>query len=90
MVCYCVYMTDSKNPIIVYGAEWCAFCHVAMKYFDDKGVAYEYRNVDENQAWLQESVTKSGQTGIPVLDMNGTIIVGFDRPKIDAALTTAA
>ena len=83
-------MSDTKNPIIVYGAEWCAFCHVAMKYFDDKGVTYEYRNVDDNQAWLQESVDKSGQTGIPVLDMNGTIIVGFDRPKIDAALTVTS
>jgi glutaredoxin len=61
-----------------------------MKYFDDKGVKYEYRNVDENRDWLQECVTKSGQTGIPVLDMNGTIIVGFDRPKIDAALAAAA
>lgn len=80
-------MTNSTNPVIVYGAEWCAYCHVAMKYFDDKGVTYEYRNVDENQDWLKESVSKSGQTGIPVLDMNGTIIVGFDRPKIDAALT---
>lgn len=83
-------MSDTTNPIIVYGAEWCAFCHVAMKYFDDKGVKYEYRNVDENRDWLQESVTKSGQTGIPVLDMNGTIIVGFDRPKIDAALSAQA
>jgi glutaredoxin 3 len=79
-------MSDQKQPVIVYGAEWCAFCHVAMKYFDGKGVKYEYRNVDEKQEWLMESVTKSGQTGIPVLDMNGTIIVGFDRPKIDAAL----
>ncbi|MBC7582015.1 glutaredoxin family protein [Aeromicrobium sp.] len=79
-------MNESKNPIIVYGAEWCAFCHVAMKYFDDKSVKYEYRNVDENEDWLKEAVTKSGQMGIPVIDMNGTIIVGFDRPKIDAAL----
>ena len=83
---YAMYMNDAANPIIVYGAEWCAFCHVAMKYFDDKDVKYEYRNVDENRDWLNESVSKSGQTGIPVLDMNGTIIVGFDRPKIDAAL----
>lgn len=82
-------MNDQKQPVIVYGAEWCAFCHVAMKYFDDKGVKYEYRNVDEDQKWLMESVTKSGQTGIPVLDMNGTIIVGFDRPKIDQALAAA-
>lgn len=79
-------MSDAKKPVIVYGAEWCAYCHVAMKYFDDKGVKYEYRDVDTNRDWLKESVDKSGQTGIPVLDFDGTIVVGFDRPKIDAAI----
>ena len=84
-------MSDSndKKPVIVYGAEWCGFCHVAMQYFDKIGVKYEYRDVDSNQEWLMECVTKSGQTGIPVLDFDGKIIVGFDRPKIDAALAAA-
>lgn len=83
-------MSNTTNPIIVYGAEWCAFCHVAMKYFDDRGVKYEYRNVDENRDWLNESVSKSGQTGIPVLDIQGDIVVGFDRPAIDASLQAHA
>jgi glutaredoxin len=61
-----------------------------MQYFDKLGVKYEYRNVDENRDWLQESVTKSGQTGIPVLDFDGTIVVGFDRPRIDTVLAQAA
>ncbi len=78
------------QPIIVYGAEWCAFCHVAMEYFDKKGVKYEYRDVDTNRDWLQEAVNKSGQMGIPVLDFgNDKIVIGFDRPKIDAALEAA-
>jgi glutaredoxin 3 len=76
----------TTKPVIVYGAEWCGFCHVAMDYFDKKGVKYEYRDVDSNRAWLDESVKISGQTGIPVLDFDGQIIVGFDRPRIDAAL----
>jgi len=80
-------MAQAK-PVIVYGAEWCAFCHVAMDYFKKKGVEFEYRDVDSNRAWLEESVTKSGQTGIPVLDFgNGKIVVGFDRPAIDSAIT---
>ena len=83
-------MSDKNDKVIVYGAEWCGFCHVAMKYFDDKGVKYEYRNVDEDQTWLAESVTKSQQTGIPVIDIDGDIIVGFDRPKIDASLKAHA
>lgn len=75
------------TPVIVYGAEWCAFCHVAIDYFKKKGVQYEYRDVDSNRAWLEECVKKSGQTGIPVLDFgDGKVVVGFDRPRIDAAL----
>jgi len=80
---------SQTTPVIVYGAEWCAFCHVAMKYFDKLGVKYEYRDVDTNPAWIKESVDKSHQTGIPVLDFGGgKIVVGFDRPAIDAALAS--
>jgi glutaredoxin len=75
---------DSK--IIVYGAEWCAFCHTAMHYFDGLGVKYIYKNIDLNQDDARECVEKSGQTGIPVLDIDGAIVVGFDKPKIDQAL----
>ena len=77
----------SDTQILVYGAEWCAFCHTAMRYLDDKGVKnYTYVNVDEEPARGMEAVQKSGQRGIPVLDIGGDIIVGFDRPAIDAAL----
>jgi len=75
---------DAK--IIVYGAEWCAFCHEAMRYFDKLNVKYVYKNVDLDGAALKETVQKSGQTGIPVLDIDGTIIIGFNRPAIDQAL----
>lgn len=75
---------DTK--IIIYGAEWCAFCHSAMEYFDKLGVKYEYRNVEEKPEWGKEAVEKSKQFGIPVLDMDGEIIIGFDKPKIDAVL----
>lgn len=77
-------MNDSN--IIVYSANWCAFCHAAMDYFDKKGVKYEKRDVEENPQYATEAVDKSGQRGIPVIDMNGEIIVGFDRPKIDSQL----
>lgn len=76
-----------SQPIItVYTATWCAFCHAAKDYFDKLGVKYEDRDVESNQQYAIEAVTKSGQRGIPVIDIDGEIIVGFDRPKIDAAL----
>jgi glutaredoxin 3 len=72
--------------IIVYGAEWCAFCHQAMQYFDSIGVKYTYKNVDLDQSAMQDAVSKSGQMGIPVIDVDGQIVVGFNRAQIDHVL----
>ncbi len=72
--------------VTIYSAVWCAFCHSAKDYFDKLGVKYTDKDVERDPVALNESVQKSGQMGIPVIDIDGTIIVGFDRPRIDAAL----
>jgi glutaredoxin 3 len=80
-------MTQPTNDkIIIYGAEWCGFCHMVMRYLDDKKIGYNYIDVDEKPQAGKDAVEKSGQRGIPVIDMDGEIIVGFDRPKIDNRL----
>ncbi len=75
---------DTK--VTIYSATWCAFCHAAKEYLDKLGVKYTDKNVEEGEQNMKEAVDKSHQMGIPVIDIDGTIIVGFDRPKIDAAL----
>ena len=77
--------TKTTTPII-YSATWCAFCHAAKQYLDKLGVAYDDRDVESNPSYTRELIQKSGQMGIPVIDIEGTIIVGFDRPKIDQTL----
>jgi glutaredoxin-like YruB-family protein len=76
----------NTKQVTIYSATWCAFCHAAKDYLTKLGVAYEDKDVEKDPKFAQESVAKSGQMGIPVLDIDGTIIIGFDRPKIDAAL----
>jgi glutaredoxin-like YruB-family protein len=78
-------MSDTAQ-VTIYSADWCGFCQAAKQYLDRAGVKYTEKNIEENREYAEESVQKSGQTGIPVLDINGTIIVGFDRPRIDTAL----
>ena len=77
-------MSDTK--VIVYSAPWCAFCHAAKAYFDKLGVKYTDKDVEKDPSAGMEAVTKSQQRGIPVIDIDGEIIIGFDRPRIDAAL----
>lgn len=72
--------------ITVYSATWCAFCHAAKNYFDKIGIDYTVKDIETDPSFAEESVSKSGQRGIPVIDIDGEIIVGFDKPKIDAAL----
>ena len=74
------------KQVTIYSATWCAFCHATKDYLTKLGVPYEDKDVEKDPKNAVESVSKSGQTGIPVIDINGTIIIGFDRPKIDAAL----
>jgi glutaredoxin 3 len=77
---------DDKAMVTVYSATWCAFCHAAKQYLDGKGVKYEDKDVEHDIENAKAAVEKSGQMGIPVIDIDGTIIIGFDRPRIDAAL----
>ena len=72
--------------VTIYSAGWCAFCHAAKQYLDKLGVKYEDRDVEKDLEAANEAVGKSGQMGIPVIDIDGIVIVGFDRPKIDFAL----
>jgi glutaredoxin 3 len=76
----------NDNSVIVYSATWCAFCHAAKDYFDKIGVKYTDKDVEKVAGAGDEAVNKSGQRGIPVIDIDGDIIIGFDRSKIDAAL----
>ena len=75
-----------SKQVTVYTATWCGFCHAAKDYFDKKGVEYTDKDVESDPQFMMEAVEKSGQRGIPVIDIEGKIIVGFDRPAIDAAL----
>jgi len=78
-----------KPNVTIYSATWCAFCHAAKNYFDKLNIKYDDKDIESDPKYAQESVDKSGQRGIPVIDIAGTVIVGFDRPRIDDALKAA-
>lgn len=74
--------------ITVYSASWCAFCHAAIEYLDKLGIKFEIKDIESDKAIADEAVKKSGQMGIPVIDIDGDIVVGFDRPKIDSLIAS--
>ncbi|MFA5132207.1 MAG: glutaredoxin domain-containing protein [Candidatus Paceibacterota bacterium] len=67
----------NTKKIIIYSTPTCHYCVMAKDYFGKMGVAYEDKNVGVDRVAAQEMITKSGQMGVPVIDINGQIIVGF-------------
>lgn len=72
--------------IKVYSTPSCVYCNIAKKYFRDKGVRFTDYNVAVDRRRAEEMVHKSRQQGVPVIDINGKIIVGFDKKRIDSEL----
>lgn len=70
----------------VYSTPTCPYCVMAKQFLKSNGIDYEDIDVSSNEEAAQEMINKSGQMGVPVLDVNGTIIIGFDKAKILAAL----
>lgn len=70
----------------VYGTATCPWCTKAKQYLEGKGVAIDYVDVGADHVRAQEMMRKSGQMGVPVIEINGKLIIGFDREAIDGAL----
>lgn len=70
----------------VYSTPTCSYCKKAKAYFDSKNVEYKDVNVAQDENEKKEMIEKSGQQSVPVIDINGEIIVGFNRVAIDKAL----
>lgn len=78
--------TAGATKITMYTTPTCAFCHMAKEYFKAKGIAFEAKDVTLDAQAYHELLDKSHQLGVPVIDIDGMIIIGFDRPRIDLAL----
>jgi glutaredoxin 3 len=74
-----------KN-ITIYSTPTCTYCVLAKDYFKSKNISYTEHNVGSDIEKRKEMIAKSGQMGVPVIDIEGKIIVGFDQEKIDSAL----
>jgi len=70
----------------IYTTSICPYCHMAKEYLEKNKIKFQDINVEEDEAAAREMIQKSHQMGVPVLDINGTIIVGFDKAGIDKAL----
>jgi glutaredoxin 3 len=75
-----------QKQVKIYTTSTCVYCRGAKEYFQEKGIVYEEINLSEHPDRIQEMVQASGQMGVPVILIDGMVIVGFNRGAINEAL----
>ena len=68
--------------VTIYTTPTCVYCKMTKEYFKANNVAYTEKDVAIDAAARQEMMDRSGQMGVPVIDINGELIVGFNKEKI--------
>ncbi len=76
----------SAKEVKVYSTPTCPYCKMAKKFLEDNGIEYQHLDVAEDKAAREEMISKSGQMGVPVIDIDGEIMVGFDQTKLKEKL----
>lgn len=78
---------EKKQPrVTLFTTPSCSYCRLAKSYLRQRGIKFKDVDVSKDPAAARDMVRRSGQQGVPVIDIGGKIIVGFDRPKVDKLL----
>ena len=75
-----------SHEITIYTTPSCSWCQATKEYLHAREIDFEEVDVSEDMRRAMEMVEKSGQQGVPVVEIDGEIVVGFDRARIDALL----
>jgi glutaredoxin-like YruB-family protein len=81
-----VFRGDSMAKVTVYSTPTCPYCHMLKDFLKENNIEFEHIDVAADREKGQEMIKKSGQTGVPVTDIDGKIIVGFDKEALKKAL----
>jgi len=75
-----------QQKVTLYRTESCPWCHKTAEFFDKYKVKYKSIYVDQDPEAAEKMVELSGQRGVPVIDIDGEIVIGFDEPQLKKLL----
>ncbi|MEM4703175.1 MAG: glutaredoxin family protein [Candidatus Pacearchaeota archaeon] len=75
-----------QHKIKVYSTPSCPWCHIAKNFLKEHGFEFQEINVAEDEKAAEEMIKKSGQMGVPVIEIDDQIIIGFNEQKIKKIL----
>lgn len=70
------------HKVIIYTTPTCVYCKTAKEFFTENNITYEEKNVAEDDKAREKMIEKSEQMGVPVIDIDGSIVIGFDERKL--------
>jgi glutaredoxin len=83
-------VSDRRAPEIeLFYATWCGYCKKARAHLERRGAAYELRDIDVGSNG-EELVRRTGQRSIPVVDIDGRVLIGYDAARLDRMLDAAS
>ena len=74
------------KKVTMYSTPWCVYCKMTKKFFDDNKIAFEEYDVASDAKNRDEMIQKTGQMGVPVIDIDGQITIGFDQARLKQLL----
>ena len=77
----------ADKQVVIYSTPTCPYCKRAKEYLSRKGIPYVEHNVAADKEKAKEMIQKSGQMSVPVIIIDGEIIVGFNQAKLDELLS---
>ena len=72
-------MDTQAHKVTIFTTDSCMYCKMAKQFFKEKNVAYEEKNVGTDAAAREDMIKRSGQYGVPVIDVDGKLVIGFDK-----------
>lgn len=78
------------HSVTIYTTPSCVYCKMTKEFFAKNNVQYQEKNVATDMQAREEMLEKSEQLGVPVIDVDGTIIIGFDKKNLETALGLGA
>ncbi|MFL6551032.1 MAG: glutaredoxin domain-containing protein [Povalibacter sp.] len=78
-------ITGNQGEVVLYATSWCGYCRKTRELFEEKGVAYTEFDIETSEEGRRRYDALDGD-GVPVIDIHGTVIRGFDEDEIVAAL----
>mgnify|MGYP000241716561 CR=1 FL=1 len=72
--------------VTMYTTPTCVYCKAAKEFFQENNVEYQEKDVTQDEEARNAMIQKSEQMGVPVIDVDGSIVIGFDRAKLSELL----